>query len=243
MGKDRVALALVILGGLMFTGCGATRRSGQPIEESGFLCDYSLLDDWERDAPKGEGPRARRRYLNPNADWKAYDRVLVDPVVFFSSKDVEPPREMQAVLNYFWAELKKELAAEFEVVDSPGPRTLRITMVVTRAGKRNVTMDKISTFVPFGRALAELQGASAGKPSFVGYAKIEAKIENAETDELLGAATDKRVGGKTLKGFDSWSDVRAAIDYWAKLFVVFLRRLRGDDEAKAPERPEVTLTE
>ena len=44
--------------------------------------------------------------------------------------------------------------------------------------------------------------------------QAEGKITDAETGTLLSAAMDKRVGGKTFKDFDIWSDVRAAVDYW-----------------------------
>jgi hypothetical protein len=45
---------------------------------------------------------------------------------------------------------------------------------------------------------------------------------------------DKRVGGKTFKDFDSWSDVKAALDYWAKLVVFRLCLLRGESDCKPP---------
>jgi hypothetical protein len=42
------------------------------------------------------------------------------------------------------------------------------------------------------------------------------KITDARTGELLAAGMDKRVGGKSLtKGFDSWTDVENAFEYWA----------------------------
>ena len=220
-----IALALILA-----AGCRATRRSGMPIEESGFLSDYSLLSETDSEIPGYSGPRARLLYINPDADWAAYNNALVDPVIFFSSKDVESPPGIQILLNYFWAELRKELKLDYELVDSPKPGTLRITIALTSVGERQVTMDKMSTFVPFARALAELQGITKGKPSFVGYAKLEGRFTDTQTGNLLGAAMDKRVGGKSIKDFDSWSDVRAAVDYWAKLIVFRLCLLRGESD-------------
>ncbi len=218
----------IALASIIGVGCGATRKSGLPIEESGFLTDYSILTETDSTIPGDAGPRPRLRYINPVADWASYEKVLVDPVTFFSSKDVEPPREVQLLLNYFWAELREELKRDYELVDSPQPSTMRLTIALTRAGERNVTLDTFSIYVPFSRALVELQGLAKGKPAFVGYAKVEAKITDAETGTLLGAAMDKRVGGKTFKDFDSWTDVKAAVDYWANLIVFRFCRLRGD---------------
>ncbi len=221
-------ISSIALAAIIGVSCGATRKSGLPIEESGFLTDYSILTETDSTIPGDAGPRPRLRYINPEADWAGYEKVLVDPVTFFSSKDVEPPREIQVLLNYFWAELREELKRDYELVDSPQPSTMRITIALTRAGERNVTLDTFSIYVPFSRALVELQGLAKGKPAFVGYAKVEAKITDAETGTLLGAAMDKRVGGKTFKNFDSWTDVKAAVDYWANLIVFRFCRLRGD---------------
>ena len=68
----------------------------------------------------------------------------------------------------------------------------------------------------------------------MGYAKVEAKLTDAETGTLLGAAMDKRVGGKIFKDFDSWSDVKAAVNYWVKLVVFRLCLLRGEFDCKLP---------
>jgi hypothetical protein len=224
----------IVLTSIVAVGCSSTRKSGMPIEESGFLYDYSLLSETDSAIPGDYGPRPRLRYINPDADWAGHKKVLVDPVTFFSSKDVEPPREVQTLLNYFWAKLRENLKRDYELVDSPQPETLRVTIALTRTGERRVTLDTISTYVPFSRALAELQGITQGKPSFVGYAKVEAKLTDAETGTLLGAAMDKRVGGKTFKDFDSWSDVRAAVDYWVKLIAFRMCLLRGESDCTPP---------
>ena len=49
--------------------------------------------------------------------------------------------------------------------------------------------------------------------------------------EVVGAAVDTRVGGKAIKNFDDWVDVRKAIDRWAELLAIRLCLQRGE----APE--------
>lgn len=218
------------------SGCGATRKGGMALEESGFLTDYSLLSEVDSDIPGHPGPRPKYRYINPAADWPGYDKVLVDPVLFLTSDDKDTSGELQVVLDYFWAELRQELENHgYENVQTVQPSTLRITIALTRAGERNVTMDTFSTWLPFSRAVAELNGLGTGKPAFVGYAKAEFKVVDAETGTLLGAALDNRVGGKTAKGFESWSDVRASIDFWARLLAFDLCLLRGETDCVEPK--------
>jgi len=126
---------------IVIAGCSATRESGMPIEESGFLCDYSLLSETDSTIPGDFGPRPKLRYINPEADWAGHKKVLVDPVTFFSSKDVAPPREVQILLNYFYAKLRKNLKRDYKLVDSPQPETLRLTIALARAGEPESALD------------------------------------------------------------------------------------------------------
>jgi hypothetical protein len=231
--NNRLFVLFVALTSILAVGCSTTRKSSLPIEESGFLTDYSLLSETDSEIPDYFGPRPRYSYINPDADWAAYDKALVDPVIFFASEDIGVPDEVQPLLNYFWAEMRNELKQNYVLVQSSQPGALRISVALTRAGKRDVTMDTISTWVPFGRAWAEMQGIG-GKPTGVGYATLELKINDAETGALLAASMDRRVGGKTFKDFDSWSDVRATIDYWAKLLVFRLCLLNSKSDCAPP---------
>ena len=232
----RCLVIFIALISIALSGCSTTRKGGMPLEESGFLTDYSLLSDVNGDIPGHPGPKPKYRYINPDANWPGYDNVLVDPVIFLSSNDIGPSEELQVVLDYFWAELREEMKKQgYTVVQTAQPSTLRITVALTRTGERKVTMDTVSTWIPFSRALSELNGLSAGRPAFVGYAKAEFKVVDAETGILLGAALDNRVGGKTVKGFDSWADVRAAIDYWSRLLAFDLCLLRGDTGCEEPK--------
>ena len=70
-----VIMALISIVG---AGCRATRKSGMPIEQSGFLCDYSLLSETDSAISGDCGPRPRLRYINPDADWAGHKKVLVD---------------------------------------------------------------------------------------------------------------------------------------------------------------------
>lgn len=114
------------------------------------------------------------------------------------------------------------------MVSIPEPNTLRVSVVFTRLGKRNVTLDTVSTYVPQMRLISELTSTVTGKPAFVGEASMEGKITDGATGEILAAAVDTRVGGKTIKNMDDWAGVRNAIDFWAYSLPTKLCFLRGD---------------
>ena len=57
----------------LFVGCAQTYQA-RKVETSGFLEDsYSLLQEGK----KGE---AQLIYINPDADFAAYDKIMLDPV-------------------------------------------------------------------------------------------------------------------------------------------------------------------
>ena len=142
--------------------------------------------------------------------------------------------EKQGLINYFHSAFYQRMSQEFEMVSLPQPNALRVSIAFTRLGDRNVTLDSVSTFVPQMRLLSEIQTVFTGRPAFVGEAAFEGKLTDAHTGELLGAAVDKRVGGRAIKNMDSWADVRNAIDYWIAAWAYNVCTLREGTDCKAP---------
>ena len=226
----RLGIVLFVLA-LSF-GCAAT-KGGRGVQEKGFLSDYSMLEE-----NPGEG--AQLRYLRKDADWKRYDKMLLDPVQFWRGADVEAgltPEQSQGLANYFHSAVYERLSKDYQMVSIPGAGTLRISVAFTRLGDRNVTLDTVSTYVPQMRLMSELKGKATGKPAFVGQASMEAKVTDGASGQVLGAAVDHRVGGKTIKSMDDWADVKAAIDHWAELLSSSLCTLRGDSDCGQGEKP------
>ena len=211
--------------------CAATKEARNVRKaKAGFLGDYSMLEE-------NPGPGARLRYVREGVDWKRYDKILLDPVQFWKASDVkaslsEP--EKQGLINYFHSTFYDRMSKDYEMVSIPQPNTLRISITFTRLGNRSVTLDTVSTYVPQLRLVSEAKNVFTGKPSFVGEAAFEGKVTDAHTGELLGAAVDKRVGGKTIKNMDSWLDVKNAIDYWIESWAYTGCTLRERTDCKAP---------
>lgn len=217
---------------LLCIGCGATRE-GPDVKGRGFLGDYSKLQENPYDG-------VQLRYLSPGVDWKQYDKVLLDPIQFWRSTDEDAglsPDEKQYLADYFYNAVYESLSKDYSMVNAPESGALRISIAFVRIGDRNVTLDTVSTYWPVGRVLAEGTGAATGKPAFVGEAAFEGRITDAKTGELLGAAVDRRVGGKSFKDFDDWQDVEAASDFWAKNLAFRLCKLRGSEDTEQCVEP------
>jgi len=109
------------------------------------------------------------------------------------------------------------LSQDYRLVDQLGPGVMRIQVALTDAKGSSPVMDTISTVMPIGLAISQTKGLITGKPSFVGETQAEAKVTDGTNGQLLAAAIDRRVGGKSVSGTtDSWDDVHAAFEYWAK---------------------------
>ena len=225
--RRTAALLTLVLTIVLTFGCAASRQARKVDEPRGFLGEYEGKLSRQDDTP------VLLSYVNKGADWSVYDKVMIDAVQFWRSADVEAglkPAEAQALANYMHHRLVEELGKRAEIVSIPQEGALRLSVAFTRLGDRNVTLDTVSTYVPQMRLLSEVKTVFTGKPSFVGEATMEAKVVDAATGELMGAAVDTQVGGKTIKNFDDWADVRAAIDTWAKVMGTRLCMVKGGQD-------------
>ncbi len=210
-----IRLAALLAAASVAVGCTTTSR-GRGVTESGFLgSDYALLKP-------GEKGQAALVYLRPGTVWASYTDVLLDPVTVWrdpASKDKGlSAQDAQTLTNYFFDVIREALEKEgYRLVDAPGPHTLRVKVAITQAHASNVALDVVSTVVPSAHALSALDKLITGKPAFVGEAQIEAKVTDAASGELLAAAIDHRVGGKTISAsqFSSWGDVETMMRLWA----------------------------
>ncbi len=160
-------------------------------------------------------------YVNPNAKWASYHKMLLDPVTFWRAQG-EPDHgvshaERQKLVDYFYQVIHGAMSKLLIIVNKPGPGVMRVQVALTKAAPSHVGLDVISTVVPQAAVLSSLKDAVTGKPAFVGEAQVAAKVSDSVTGELLGAWVADRVGGKRLDAaqMSSWGDVEQAMRFWA----------------------------
>ncbi len=205
----------------LFVGCAPTYQA-RKVETSGFLGDYSMLQEGD----KGE---AQYIYINPDADFAAYDKVVFDPVEVWCSVDSKIPREdLHNLASHLHNKVIVKLEEDYEIVETQGPGVMHISVALTEAKKSKVGMDIITTILPQSYLMSGARKLATGTNSFVGEASIEGKITDSNTGERLAAVMDRRSGGKTLKGSTkAWNDVEEAFQYWAAKLIKRLRELRA----------------
>ena len=211
------AIACLFLAMVISVGCAGTRHA-MKVDKSGFLGEglYSKMTKGDEDKLE-----SALKWRDDSAIASGqYTKILLDPIVMYRQPQHQgggtSNEDSQMLLNYFHNKLYLELGKHFDMVEKPAPKTARYQVALTDYEQSWVALDMVSTAVPQLLVVAELKGLATEKPTFVGGAQVEAKVSDAETGKVLAALVDRRVGGKTLsKGFDSWSDVKNTMDFWA----------------------------
>jgi hypothetical protein len=206
---------------LAVTGCTITRPPR--VAPAGFLGDYSRLRTTGAD-------EAVLVYLNPALRLRDYDRIVIDPVTVWRADGATlggvPPDELQAVVATLSAATRHALEGEYEIVERPGPRTLRVRVALTETEGAGAVLDLASpppTRVPSGS-----QRLAPGTAALVTSAGIESEILDSLTGQRLMASVDRRAGPKRLKdGADTWDDVANTFVAWAERLRTRLARERG----------------
>jgi hypothetical protein len=173
---------------------------------------------------------ANLRYLNPNAQWAKYNKVLIAPVTYWAGDDSKlGPEDQHKLTDFFQQALYTQLSTKFEVVREPGPGVLLIQVALVEASSAVPVLRTISMLIPQARALATLKYLATGTYAFVGSAEAEAKVADSQTHQVLGAGVDKRVGGGALSTAAQWQwgDAENAITAWAKQLTSRLSELKA----------------
>ncbi len=186
--------------------------SVEQAEESGFLSDYSNLEELE------EGHLFYSAGKSGN-----YDKFIIDPVVLlFTPNEVDPhftDAELLELQNYFRDEVTKEFTRDngYEVVARPGPRTARIRMGITDV-KRTIGALNVTIYT-------KVTGAG------IGGASAEGEMLDSMTGEQLAAAIRWGGGSRLLRaGFTEMGDAKLAIDRWAKDLRTLMDKAHGREE-------------
>jgi hypothetical protein len=237
-------LVLAALGAMIALGaCAESQQARDVTATSGFLADsYPLLVE-------GHGDEALLIYRKEGVVWASYEQVRLTPVTIWAAEESSlqdfSPADRQQLADRFYALVHDELAKDYEIVDAPAAGVLDIQIAITDAEKSNPTLDTVSSVLPQALVVSNLTGLVTGTPAFVGEAQAEIKLADGATGDLLAAAVDRRVGGKSLAGStDSWADVETAFKYWAQRLRYRLCTERGAADCVLPgEQPQQGGTE
>lgn len=181
------------------------------------------------------GKNFDRIYVKEGADFSVYDKILLEPVVFFLKDDARykgiHPEELQKLSEAFNAAVSEALGSAYPLVDKPGPGVLRVRTAITGLVPNKPEVSVAMAIVP-GGSLA--YAVLPEKYNNIGSASLEAELLDSVSGERLAAAADTRAGKKTelVKGMETWGHAKKAFDVWAKAFREWLDERHGKGEEK-----------
>jgi len=229
--KTVAMLVMVVVAALQLGGCGVGSHQARSLDRNESpLVDPDIF-------VQGTDDKALYRYVNPKVDIKQYTMVLIDPVLVYKAGELDKDEleNYQKLANNAFVFLSQELGKDYRIVKVPEPGALRVQMAIVDADSSKPVRNTLSTLIPVGMALSLVKYTATGKQAGVGEITVEMKITDANTGELLGAALDRRVGGKELsKLWSGWHNANDALQYWSKRLRFALCDMRGGANCVKP---------
>ena len=211
---------------LIFTSSNIYAADSDEMQRSGFLSTYDGLE-------KAKEYMVEWAYINEKVDFKSYDKIILDYVVFFVKEDAEYKGlqidEMQQLAEAFHKAIIKALSDKYQFVSEPGPGVVRIRLALTNVQPIKPTLNFLTSIVPVGVALNVVKVGATGTSIGVGKTSMEAEIFDTQSMMRLAAAIDEDVGSKYsgYKGDSKWAHAEGTFETWAKDLRKFLDNLSG----------------
>lgn len=211
---------------LVFAMASTVSFAKEEIKYSGFLKDYSKLKEGPKDG-------LDRVHIKPGVDFKKYDKVMMDHVVFYFKDDAEnkeiDPEELKELADAFHNSIIESLKEAYPMVSEPGPGVLRVRVAITELEPVKRGINTITTIIPIGLIASAIKKGVTGSAAFAGKAVMEVELLDSQTNEQLAIGVDSR-GGKKLKihkGFTKWGLVKDIFNAWAERFRIFMDEKHG----------------
>jgi hypothetical protein len=225
---NRIVRAVLTLGfgmGLVASmiSCASTPKMTGP----GFLGDRTALLE---PGPKGG---VKERWLKPGTDFKKYDKVILEHVVFFFADASEykgiDTAELDEVAKSADLALVNALKEGYPIVTEPGPDVVRIRFAITdlKASKPVVGVITTATMVlPVGAAISLVKRGATGSWSGSGATTMEMMAIDSATNEVIAVAKDEQ-SAAFFDRYTKYGSVEDAFKFWGERLKIFMDETRG----------------
>jgi hypothetical protein len=163
----------------------------------GFLSDYSKIS-------KTQNPDGSYEYVDPNADFSKYNKLLVDRIKIFFKDDSDykgiDPDELKTLTDYFYEAIEKEVGNAYPMVTEPGPDVLHLRVAITDIVPNKPEASLVTLAIPFAWVADAGTGVAkgeAGSTVFTGHATIELEGLDSVSSQQLVAHIEMEAGKNT----------------------------------------------
>lgn len=211
---------------LMTVGC-ASKEVKQGY--SGFLMNYPMFEPGPEDG-------VNQVYFKDSVDFKKYNKIMMDHVVFYLSDEAKDKGieadTLKELSDVFHEAVIESLKDAYPVVDKPGADVMRIRLAITELVPADVSKTLVTSVMPYGTgtAVKVVKYAATGTYSFVGETAMEVEVLDSLTNERIAAAIDRRSKVKKIKiteGMTKWGETKDIFEFWAKRLKLWLDETHG----------------
>jgi hypothetical protein len=187
------SIALRGLGTLVLCAAATGCATVAPVPYSEMASSAYLAPD-KSDA----SGRVPYRY-STQVDWRAYNKVILDPVVVYRGRDHQfgdmSDRDKATLAAYMQNCFAERLRGRLVSVRERGPNTLRIRLTLTGAVTNTPVLGTLSRFDVAGAVYNGVQAARDGEGTLTGSVIYGVEIFDAQTSRLLSAYVTKQYPG------------------------------------------------
>ena len=192
-----------------------------------FLGDQAMLLE---PGPKGG---VKERWLKPGADFKKYNKVILEHVVFFFADTSEykgiDTAELDEVAKSADLALVNALKDSYPIVTVPGPDVVRIRFAVTDLKESKPVVGVITTatmVLPVGAAISLVKKGATGSWSGSGATTMEMMAIDSATSEVIAVARDEQ-SAAFFDRYTKYGSVEDAFKFWGERLKTFMDETRG----------------
>lgn len=192
-----------------------------------FLNEYSF-------EKAGEDGNFFYSYWNRHVNWRAYDKILVEPVVI----DVGPESQLKKMdhadrvqlQEYVEACLREEMSGLFKLATHPGPNTLRAQLTLVDALSTSELSSMMAYLHPSSATMTGLQTMLTTMKVQGLKADLKGQVTDSSTGDLLMAAANAKDDDEPWDGARSFDGgVQALVRIWVGRFSLQLCQHQGLD--------------
>lgn len=220
-------IAIGVFGMMLLVACATTGSdTGDMVAQakSGFLDGY-----YDKLEPGEEG-WSKLRWLKPGVDFAKYNAFMVDSVIFFLSdksayKGIDG-NEAKTLADAFNLEVVNALKDQYPIVSDPGPDVARLRIAITDIEQSNPGLSAVTSVIPVGLGVSLVKKGATDTWVGSGETGWELMVLDSTTNDVIGAAKDKRSAGFSER-FSKWGSAEEAFKFWAGRIRAFFDNVHG----------------
>ncbi len=214
---------------------GCQSMKAKPSEGAGFVPVQEMT--------KNEDLPFQKTWIKEGVDWKQYKTLYIKDIntqylleanwwkagMRKDKMEADSAEVAKYMKERFKSAFREDPKNRFQVVESPAEGSLVMEMALTELVPSHPVMEALSIAAPYGSGVAVQAAAmESGAKSTVAF---EAKLQDANTGEVLAMAADREQGKAApinLRALTWYKEAEGIIDEWACQFVQIANRRPGE---------------